>query len=107
VSHPHIHLPTLAREIRTDGVVCSVIICVVYYYLWIYLIPYWRGYRVRQEILQLDDGANSHRLIKVPVAELDEWDRRHDPVGRQIDSAVGSSTGFEGDEKNPAIVTKV
>jgi len=48
------------------------------------VIPKVRGYRFRQEVLQLDDGANTHRLVKVPVAELAEWDTTHDHTGRLL-----------------------
>ncbi|KAJ3579639.1 hypothetical protein NPX13_g932 [Xylaria arbuscula] len=48
-----------------------------------HLLPKWRGYRLRPEILNVDSkGANTHRLIKVPVSELEEWDREHDEAGR-------------------------
>ncbi|KAK0707894.1 amino acid permease-domain-containing protein [Lasiosphaeris hirsuta] len=68
--------------------------CGAYYYLWISVIPRLRGYRIRQEVLTLDDGASSHRLIKVPVGELEAWDATHDAVGRTAHSATGS-----GDDK--------
>jgi hypothetical protein len=32
----------------------------------------------------LEHGAQSHRLIKVPVDELARWDATHDAVGRLI-----------------------
>ncbi|KAK5636549.1 hypothetical protein RRF57_012261 [Xylaria bambusicola] len=47
------------------------------------LIPKWKGYRLRPEILNVDDqGANTHRLVKVPVNELEKWDNEHDEAGR-------------------------
>ena len=61
--------------------------CVVYYWLWVYGIPYIGGYRLRQEVVNLGDGAVSHKLLKIPKAELLEWDASHDAVGR----ALGSS----------------
>ncbi|KAL2260309.1 hypothetical protein VTK26DRAFT_5717 [Humicola hyalothermophila] len=64
--------------------------CVVYYYLWIWAIPKLRGYRLRQETVTFEDGAQSHRLVKVPVAEVAEWDATHDAVGRPLGS-VGVS----------------
>ncbi|KAL2145695.1 hypothetical protein VTI28DRAFT_6570 [Corynascus sepedonium] len=73
--------------------------CGVYYYLWINLIPKFRGYRIRQENIVFEDGAQSHRLIKVPVAEVAEWDATHDAVGRprntsgnaKVDKSAGGS----------------
>ncbi|UNI18464.1 hypothetical protein JDV02_004732 [Purpureocillium takamizusanense] len=63
------------------------LLCVVYYILWMYLIPRWRKYEIRTEILEIDnDGANTHRLVKVPVSELEQWDAEHDESGlpRQV-----------------------
>ncbi|KAH7028641.1 high-affinity methionine permease [Macrophomina phaseolina] len=54
------------------------------------LLPKWRGYQLRQELIHLDDGVQSHRLRKVPIAEVAEWDATHDAAGRPI----GSSTSF-------------
>jgi len=82
----------------------SIIGCGVYYYLWIWAIPKLRGYHVRQETLVFEDGAQSHRLVKVPVAEVAQWDATHDAVGRPIGSKAGSSSGFgpmDGSEEKP------
>lgn len=44
--------------------------------------PKWRGYRIRPEILEVDDnGANTHRLVKVPLDEVAKWDEEHDDAG--------------------------
>ncbi len=45
------------------------------------MIPKISGYRIRQEVLVLDDGAQSHRVVKVSVAEVADWDAKHDAVG--------------------------
>ncbi|CCF37097.1 high-affinity methionine permease [Colletotrichum higginsianum] len=58
--------------------------CGVYYWLWIYAVPKLKGYEIRQQVLELADGAQSHKLIKVPIAELAEWDATHDHVGRPL-----------------------
>lgn len=48
-----------------------------------YVVPKWKGYQLRPVILDVDDeGANSHRLVRVPVEELEQWDREHDEAGR-------------------------
>lgn len=68
--------------------------CGIYYYAWIWLLPKLRGYRIRQEVLTLEDGAQSHKVIKVPVEQLAEWDATHDAVGRPLnrtDSHSGDS----------------
>lgn len=63
--------------------------CGIYYSFWIYIIPKLKGYRVRQEVLFLENGAQSHRIIKVPIEKLPEWDRTHDAVGRLRRRQVG------------------
>jgi hypothetical protein len=35
-------------------------------------------------VLQFEDGALSHALVKVPMTELVQWDVTHDDVGRQL-----------------------
>lgn len=48
-----------------------------------YLLPRWGGYVIRSELIEVGtDGANTHRLLKVPKAEIDQWDRDHDEVGK-------------------------
>lgn len=68
------------------------IACGVYYVLWVYALPRWRGYRIRHERLVLEGGEVTHKLIKVPVERLDAWDREHDAQGGKID-VDGSSDG--------------
>ena len=62
----------------------SMILCGVYYAAWMYLIPRWRGYRIRAEVVEAKDAAVSHRLVKVPVAEVEHWDASHDDEGRVL-----------------------
>ncbi|BCS23659.1 uncharacterized protein APUU_40103A [Aspergillus puulaauensis] len=62
--------------------------CGIYYILWAYAIPRWRGYTLRQELVSLGDGSQSNQLKKVPDAELAEWDATHDATGRLIDTAA-------------------
>ncbi|KAL4926214.1 amino acid permease-domain-containing protein [Aspergillus undulatus] len=59
--------------------------CAIYYGFWAFLIPKWRGYKLRQELICLGDGAQSNRLHKVPDAEIAEWDATHDAAGRLIE----------------------
>ncbi|KAF2965241.1 hypothetical protein GQX73_g8324 [Xylaria multiplex] len=60
-----------------------IVLCAIYYVIWMYALPKWKGYRLRPEILNIDDqGANTHRLVKVPIAEVEKWDREHDEAGR-------------------------
>ncbi|KAH6893006.1 amino acid permease-domain-containing protein [Thelonectria olida] len=62
--------------------------CGGYHWLWTVGVPKLRGYRLRQEILEFEDGAQSQTLVKVPVAELEAWDASHDHSGRRLDSHV-------------------
>ncbi|KAK9415133.1 putative high affinity methionine permease protein [Seiridium unicorne] len=62
-----------------------VLLCGAYYLLGVQLLPRWQGYRLRQKVLQLSDGAQTHHLIKVPVYQVKEWDRTHDLTGRTIE----------------------
>ena len=77
----------------------SLIGCGVYYVLWINVIPRFRGYRIRQEVLVLDNGAQSHKLIKVPEAELAAWDAGHDHVGRTLTQVSSQEIKNQDDEK--------
>lgn len=62
--------------------------CAVYYYVWVHVIPKARGYRMRQTVLEFEDGAVSHSLIKVRLEDLDEWDATHDPAGKLLAPSV-------------------
>ena len=75
----------------------SLIATVVYYYAWMCGIPKLRGYRIRQETIVLEDGAASHALVKVPVAQVEEWDATHDSAGRVLDE--GASGGVQRPEE--------
>jgi len=60
----------------------SIIACFIYYKAWISWIPRWKGYSIRPEIVELDSsGATTHHLVRVPNAELAEWDDAHDEAG--------------------------
>jgi hypothetical protein len=61
------------------------ILCGIYYAAWIYVLPYFGKYKIRQEALLLDDGAVSHVLRKIPLNELEGWDLSHDAIGHKIE----------------------
>ncbi|KAF5680028.1 high affinity methionine permease [Fusarium heterosporum] len=64
--------------------IAIMVLCGVYYVLWIYVIPKWRGYAIRPEVVEVDDnGANSHRLVRVPLVEVEKWDSEHDEAGAE------------------------
>ncbi|KAG7132932.1 High-affinity methionine permease like protein [Verticillium longisporum] len=92
--------------------IAIMIVCGIYYYVWMYTLPKWKGYRIRTEVLDVDinedTGANTHRLVRVPLAELAEWDQTHDETGRlrrrhvASGNAAGSDDSLQGDEKHVA-----
>ncbi|KAK0638307.1 High-affinity methionine permease [Lasiodiplodia hormozganensis] len=71
--------------------IAILLVCAGYYWLWAFLLPKWKGYQLRQELIRLDDGAQSHRLRKIPNAEVAEWDATHDAAGRPIVSSSSDS----------------
>jgi amino acid transporter len=76
-------------------------LCALYYVVWIIVIPRVSGARMRYELVQLGNGAETHRLVKVPVDQLDRWDREHDATGAK--AGAGHSDLFEkseGSEEN-------
>lgn len=58
--------------------------CGVYYALWIYVLPKLRKYSVRQIVIVLENGEQTHKIVKVPNVEVAQWDATHDAVGREI-----------------------
>jgi hypothetical protein len=83
--------PSSARIRSLTDELFSMITCYLYYVVWIYLIPKWKGYAIRTEVLEVDqNGANTHRLVKVPLAEVDRWDSEHDDAGNLRQRHVGS-----------------
>ena len=61
----------------------SIITCGLYYVTWMFILPKWKGYKVRTETLAVDEnGATTHRLVRVPLEDVAEWDRLHDDSGR-------------------------
>ncbi|CAI7664009.1 unnamed protein product [Penicillium manginii] len=58
--------------------------CVVYYYVWINLIPKYKGYEFRQTVVEYEDGSIAHQLVKIPKTELMIWDAQHDSTGRSL-----------------------
>lgn len=80
---------------------CIIGACAIYYVLWINILPKLRGYKIRQELVESDDGEKSHVLRKVPLAELEEWDRTHDANGHLLAyNAAYSESGNGSDVVN-------
>lgn len=59
--------------------------CGIYYYLWMKVLPGWGNYGIRSQVISVDDnGANTHRLLRVPNSKVSEWDAAHDDLGRDL-----------------------
>ncbi|KAF1971270.1 high-affinity methionine permease [Bimuria novae-zelandiae CBS 107.79] len=68
--------------------------CALYYFAWVKWLPKLRNYSIRTETLISDqDGSVSHRLRKVPNAEVEEWDRTHDETGNRVRVADTETEG--------------
>ncbi|CAK7267659.1 hypothetical protein SEPCBS119000_002666 [Sporothrix epigloea] len=65
-----------------------VIACALYYWAWVYWVPVLRGYRLRQETVFLENGAQTNNLVKVPIDQLAIWDAEHDKSGRKLEEAI-------------------
>jgi hypothetical protein len=74
--------------------------CGIYYAFWIYILPHFGEYAIRQEVLLLsDETSKAHRLVKVPLSELEVWDREHDVLGQKITDIRGSGAQSDEDGK--------
>lgn len=83
---------TLHDGIDTNAI-SSILICAIYYYLWAILLPHWRNYSLRQEVVTLEGGAQTLQLRKVPNTEIAAWDASHDAAGYVIGSNLSDSDG--------------
>jgi hypothetical protein len=64
-----------------------------------FVIPKWKGYEIRTEILDVDEnGANTHRLVKIPLEQLPEWDEEHDETGNLRRRRAGGAESPRFDE---------
>ncbi|KAI8398917.1 hypothetical protein FOFC_20144 [Fusarium oxysporum] len=67
--------------------------CGIYYYLWMKVLPRWGNYSIRSQVISVDDnGANTHRLLRVPNSKVSEWDAAHDDLGRSYFAVATSFT---------------
>lgn len=83
----------------------SLILCGIYYWVWIFVLPKYRGYEIRQELLVLDNGATTHKLHNIPLAELADWDAKHDVTGKYLDGEVAHGSGND-THKNQGVLHK-
>lgn len=71
------------------------VLCGLYYFIWIVCYPKLKGFQWRQELLDLGGGAQTHSLVKVPNSQVDEWDATHDANGHTYDSQSDDSPADE------------
>lgn len=71
----------------------------MYYYVYIKLLPRLGGYAFRQIILQMEDGATAHKLVKIPNEQLKAWDAERDATGRERprDAAISTAVNVKHD----------
>ncbi|KAG6877778.1 hypothetical protein C0993_003979 [Termitomyces sp. T159_Od127] len=55
------------------------------YLLYIHILPTLGGYAIRQLVKNLDNGATTNKLVRVPNAELEKWDSIHNEHGEVIE----------------------
>ena len=65
----------------------------MYYVIWIYVLPHFGGYQIRQEVIPLPFGANTHRLVKVKNGDVAAWDNVHDLKGNLISEDTSENLG--------------
>ncbi|KAK8085887.1 high-affinity methionine permease [Apiospora hydei] len=53
--------------------------CGAYYGVWVHAIPRWRGYQLRQQLVDFGNGAQGYKVVKVPLAGVAEWDATKGP----------------------------
>ena len=57
---------------------------VLYWYIWIVLVPKWSGYKVEEETDVLDDGTTITALVKVRDKEAEEEIPLRERLGRWL-----------------------
>jgi amino acid transporter len=76
---------------------------VLYYWVWVKLLPRLRGYQIRAEtMVSQGDGSVVHRLKKVPDAEVEAWDKEHDDAGNLLGDA-----GADGGDQHNGLTRRV
>ncbi|KAK2059581.1 high-affinity methionine permease [Colletotrichum caudatum] len=85
-----------------------ILLCVLYYVAWMHVFPRWLGYEIRTEIVNVDaNGANTHRLVRVPKADVARWDEEHDEAGnlrRRHGGAAATTTELESNNSNEKVL---
>ncbi|GAM36374.1 hypothetical protein TCE0_018f05416 [Talaromyces pinophilus] len=72
--------------------IALLLLCGVYYYVWIKVLPRVKGYELRQTVIEYENKSVVHHLVKVPKAEIARWDEEHDAEGKLRRRAAHDST---------------
>lgn len=67
----------------------------MYYYIWVWLLPKWRKYELRQTIIHGENGITAHRLVKIGLEDIEAWDAEHDASGRSRQTTQIETTHIE------------
>lgn len=77
-----------------------ILIAFLYYVLWIKVLPKLGNYSIRKVVLDLDDGSVAHKLVRVPNADVEAWDAKHDPAGHSVTSSQDLEAEYRIVEEN-------
>ncbi|KAF7543409.1 hypothetical protein G7Z17_g10764 [Cylindrodendrum hubeiense] len=77
--------------------IAIILVCGLYYWVWMYLLPKFGKYAIRTELTDVgDEGAKTHRLVRVPNTNLPQWDEDHDEAGNlRRRNVVQSDSSYE------------
>jgi len=94
-------------KLRADRRTPRLATCGIYYAFWIFILPHFGKYRIRQEVLLLsDETSKAHHLVKVPLSELEVWDREHDVLGQRVADVRGSGAHSEEEDGKETVEKK-
>jgi hypothetical protein len=74
-------LRTNVSSTGANTLTISLVSCGIYYFVWVKWLPKLKHYELRQIVLELEDGAVAHKLVKVPDVDIARWDAEHDVTG--------------------------
>jgi len=65
------------------------VLCVVYYVFWKVVCARLFGYKIRNELILLEDElVKAYRLVRVPNNEVEMWEAEHDVRGKKLDGSA-------------------
>lgn len=77
-----IYQATLLFKFTANNMYKRLLLCGVYYCVWIKALPRIKGYELRQTVIEYENKSVVHHLVKVPKAEVARWDEEHDAEGK-------------------------